>query len=266
MHISRNLYDIKDEVLQTHMKEGVDIGETLAYYIADLCAIQHLVRAQLEALTELAGIFANNALDASKGYNQNIVRLPLRLQEAQHNRIVTDALKMVIDERKAFADHVLPLLGEARKTQQYLGGRHMHLAAEKHAAHAKMSAESMSLFTIVTTVFLPLTFFTSYFALNPAEAIVKTEFDFWKYSGPPTVVFALFTLYIVLFKKYKSGEYTEDRKVVQWLKSIFKWTHSSEPQADPEMALQGSGALRGEGTMEFETQDGGVGGRRSLRG
>lgn len=37
----------------------------------------------------------------------------------------------------------------------------MRLTTEKHAAHAKMSAETMSMFTIVTTIFLPLTFFTS---------------------------------------------------------------------------------------------------------
>ncbi|KAF8250411.1 hypothetical protein K440DRAFT_618894 [Wilcoxina mikolae CBS 423.85] len=77
----------------------------------------------------------------------------------------------------------------------------------------------MSMFTVVTTLFLPLTFFTSYFALEPGKLFVtqSTGWKFWAVAAPVTFIFTMATLYIVLMKKYRSGEYKSDG----WLRRTF---------------------------------------------
>jgi hypothetical protein len=45
-----------------------------------------------------------------------------------------------------------------------------------------------------------------------------TEWKFWCISAPVTLLFVLGTLYLVLFKKYESGEYHPDRPIVRILR------------------------------------------------
>ena len=50
-------------------------------------------------------------------------------------------------------------------------------------------------FTVVTVIFLPLSFFTSYYGMNLSGIVnsVKTEGYFWKVCGSATLVIVLFT-------------------------------------------------------------------------
>jgi len=90
--------------------------------------------------------------------------------------------------------------------------------------------ETMSMFTAVTTLFLPLSFFTSvrppspplpllpphlpplpltrdqYFALDDAKRVINTQEQFWAVSGPVTAVFVVATIIIVLGKEYPYSE------------------------------------------------------------
>jgi len=114
-----NLDKAGAEDLKKHAKEGADISHALSTYLANLRTILHLIQAQLQVLGDLKDIIQSNVPDAyEKGYNQNIVRLPLPLQEGKHNVIVMDALKMVIAERRGFEEQVRPLLKGARETQK----------------------------------------------------------------------------------------------------------------------------------------------------
>lgn len=105
--------------LKRYKKEGVKIGQELASHIADVGTILHLITTQLQVLADLAEIIENSAPHVKyKGYNQNIVQLPLLFQNREHNVIILDALQSMMNERRRFEEQIKPLLKEARKTQQ----------------------------------------------------------------------------------------------------------------------------------------------------
>jgi len=194
-----------------HCELGDALKRDLGVYMADLSAIAHLVQAQLQVLDDLAAFVRNHAWDERvKGFNQDIFRMPLPLLREEHNRIVLDALKMVTDEREEFRARIGGLVTDAR-------GLLRGLQTDKLEARARVSADTMSMFTVVTTIFLPLTFFTSYFALAPGEATVRTHAQFWMYAAIPTVAFMALTLWIVLVKKHSSGE---DRPILHFLRRL----------------------------------------------
>jgi len=73
----------------------------------------------------------------------------------------------------------------------------------------------MSMLTVVITIFLPLSFFASYFTLVTGEVTVQTHAQFWKYAAVPTFPFLAMTLWIVFVKKHSSGE---DRPILRFLR------------------------------------------------
>jgi hypothetical protein len=78
------------------------------------------------------------------------------------------------------------------------------------------------LFTLITTIFLPLIFFTSYFALVPGEASVRTHAEFWKYATGPTIAFMSLTLWTVFVKKHPSREDSLILRVMRGLRLLPK--------------------------------------------
>jgi CorA-like Mg2+ transporter protein len=80
-------------------------------------------------------------------------------------------------------------------SQRHMATQQQNLAIEE-AKSSRVQSRSVFIFTAITIVFLPLSFFTSYFGMNLTD-IVKTDHDtnyFWLIAGPTSgsIVIAIF--------------------------------------------------------------------------
>ncbi|KAI5856632.1 hypothetical protein BZA05DRAFT_389117 [Tricharina praecox] len=97
---------------------------------------------------------------------------------------------------------------QARHQYEAKLAREARQAAEDNARKMRediaLQGNTMSLFTVVTIIFLPLAFFTQYFALPYAQGKIDTETKFWIVVAPITIVILIITLLVYLHKKYKT--------------------------------------------------------------
>ncbi|EEU37071.1 uncharacterized protein NECHADRAFT_86622 [Fusarium vanettenii 77-13-4] len=91
-------------------------------------------------------------------------------------------------------------------------------ASLKEARDTTKQGKAVMLFTIVTIIFLPLSFFTSYFGQNVSEitgdANNPTSGELWKIAGPISVVVIIFALLVAFFimfpcKEWKKREHQQ---------------------------------------------------------
>ena len=62
--------------------------------------------------------------------------------------------------------------------------------------------ELFSFFTVITTIFLPLSFFASYFALDAFDPRIHSESDFWVITGIATGLFGAMITLMIGAKRY----------------------------------------------------------------
>ena len=77
---------------------------------------------------------------------------------------------------------------------------------------AESNSQAILVFTVVTVVFLPLSFFTSYFGMN-LQGIANTEMNeknFWMVCGPVTVSIVLLTLVFGFRKRFKDKLWSDE--------------------------------------------------------
>ncbi|KAI5816553.1 hypothetical protein BZA77DRAFT_387505 [Pyronema omphalodes] len=228
----------------------------LSELTTDLRTILNLLQSQLKALEELNGIFKmaynhypalrdepKDILEAKTWRYENRLALPFRLQEWRSIKIVLGELNCAILERKGHVKEFKNLLDSLstnsiadtiEQTEQAKAAQDIMKAQEAHAKHAAetatLIAKTMSMFTVVTAIFLPLNFFAAFHALlpgtvnNPETRFNTTAlnsitinndnmgdkaslFLFAYYAAPVTVCFALIAFFIVLAKKVESGDH-----------------------------------------------------------
>jgi aminoglycoside phosphotransferase (APT) family kinase protein len=159
----------------------------LSELTTDLRTILHLLQSQLKALEELNEIFrmAYNHYPALREeptdfpapkdwHYENRLYLPFRLQEWRSLRIVLRELNSVTSERKRYVEEFKSLLDSLstysiadtiEQTEQAKAAQGIMKAQEVHAKstakNVLLTAKTMSMFTVVTTIFLPLNFFAA---------------------------------------------------------------------------------------------------------
>lgn len=120
--MATNPRGFEDEEYEAFFAAGADTGDEIGSLIADLSGLLHLTQAQLQALGDLADVLWHNAWGAEdKGFNQDVVRLPLPMQREEHSRIVMNSLTLVIEERMRFEEQLKQLLRSAREAQKFVG-------------------------------------------------------------------------------------------------------------------------------------------------
>ncbi|KAF8242642.1 hypothetical protein K440DRAFT_616194 [Wilcoxina mikolae CBS 423.85] len=85
---------------------------------------------------------------------------------------------------------------------------------------AQEQGKSVLVFTIITTVFLPLSFFTSYFGMNTTDirGTDMTQRTFWTYCGPISAFVVLVALLVAFRRKLlkrKSDEELAEAEALQ---------------------------------------------------
>jgi len=90
---------------------------------------------------------------------------------------------------------------------------------EQILADIKQQSRTMSWFTVVTALFLPLSFFTSHFAIgwNKGKSS-HNDGDFWKVFAPLTLLFMCVTVYMVYRKKAE----VEETKMVKFMEKMIR--------------------------------------------
>ena len=213
---------------KARLKVNENLGLVLNGTLRDMTIMMHVVGLQLQTLEDLRRIFRNSwkTYDADKGYDGNVVRIPLRFEKKECVELILRALDEAMEERQKFkmafeewtrwcqhlTDYVstrppvygfqrlitdIPQLAkrlgeaaaamEAQKQQVRIQEQRLAaVEAQKQAriqeqriaalkaqeqqqaqiqrqilADIKQQAQTMSWFTAVTALFLPLTFFTS---------------------------------------------------------------------------------------------------------
>ncbi|KAK3294459.1 uncharacterized protein B0H64DRAFT_188360 [Chaetomium fimeti] len=134
--------------------------------------------------------------------------------EAEVIRTIAQGIKGAASKTIISADETLDLLlaelGVMRKDAEYSHKMLMDLLDLKQKAAALAEARSTSqqgrvvmLFTIVTIIFLPLSFFTSYFGQNISDITGDdknpSSQELWRYGAPISVVVILSALLVAYF-------------------------------------------------------------------
>ncbi|KAF8541756.1 hypothetical protein BDD12DRAFT_803442 [Trichophaea hybrida] len=142
--------------------------------------------------------------------------------QAKQAQMHADAMIQEAQIANERAAAMIAAMNQAKRHAETLEeqGRNAERQAHRANEQARMLGQTMSLFTIVTTIFLPITFLAGYYALEPGKGYVQTYGQFWKTAGPTTVVFTLFVGGVVYRKKYESGE---DTMVWGWIKRLWDW-------------------------------------------
>lgn len=240
----------KPDKKEAGQKTRKALSKDLILLLQDISSVHSLIETQMQLLDHFeAMIWKADRDKPDPGYNANIIDLPIRFDGHSGRRIIAQGIGMVRAEQESYRKSFEKILGKGKGLQDHML---RHITAEQsqvgtvtmaeHAAQMKMSAATMSLFTVVTTLFLPLSFFTSYYALTPptntSEQNQAAINKFWQVSGPVTIMFTLGTLYVVLCKKFESGEYSTDRPIVKifwWILGKFDFLKRKESSAqDPE--------------------------------
>ncbi|KAF8248702.1 hypothetical protein K440DRAFT_660737 [Wilcoxina mikolae CBS 423.85] len=237
---NKKLMDDRRKETEQRYIRGDSLNRELNVFITEMTTLRNIVRSQDEALQDLNDILENSDWDPEEtGYNKNIIPLPPSLSQngPENMPVILKSLRDVKEERAKFKEIIDQVLESGRTSQglllqllhekQATNTEHHALKqttiARGHAIQARQQAQTMSLFTVVTTIFLPLTFINSYFTMEFSKSWPGSHRRFWALSGPITAVFMVLTFYIVMFKKHTSGEWNpkpgEDREAVKFLKT-----------------------------------------------
>ena len=80
--------------------------------------------------------------------------------------------------------------------QRHMATKQQNLAVNE-AKRSGVQARSILVFTALTIVFLPLTFFTSYFGMNLSDISGINSRGFWKITGPVSVAIIILVFALV---------------------------------------------------------------------
>ncbi|KAF8247252.1 hypothetical protein K440DRAFT_661546 [Wilcoxina mikolae CBS 423.85] len=77
--------------------------------------------------------------------------------------------------------------------------------------------EQMSMFVAVTTIFLPLAFFTQYFAMDSAKPYATTQGRFWLITLPITLAFIAGVILMIIKKNHDNDELAKCFRSIRYL-------------------------------------------------
>ena len=133
---------------------------------------------------------------------------------------------------KSKVDRYLDVLLQFRVLeQQELTVSQSHLATQQQtlaideARSSRAQSRSVFIFTAITIIFLPLSFFTSYFGMNLTDIAktVHTSTYFWKTAGPISGITVIAILVIMKFLNVMKDPVLDEEKV-----TVSSWATESE--------------------------------------
>ncbi|KAA8912326.1 hypothetical protein FN846DRAFT_324757 [Sphaerosporella brunnea] len=196
-------------------------SETIRRDLAHMLMVKSMLDDQIGVLESLGEIFEHatgysyeadiNRTDVDRVY------IPHLTDESTIARDV-QRLRNLITERKQHREKFASLIAAIRKmfdtvqagdtktaTQTALNQQLKY--AEALNDEVAYQGKTISMFTAINVLFLPLGFFAQYLGLGFNQ--INTLVNFWRITGPLTAIIIIPTVYIVLISKYKTRQFAK---------------------------------------------------------
>jgi len=155
-------------------------------------------------------------------------------QQAKIQEQITAAAAEAQEQQARIQEQITAAAAEAQEQQARIQGQIMAAAAEAREQRARIQeqilainqqAQMINWFTAVTVLFLPLSFFTSYFRIDWSKGVFpRNGGDFWKLSAPLTFVFMCVTSYVIFRRKVGAGEIIMEVKLYEESEGKCEWS------------------------------------------
>ncbi|KAF7670940.1 hypothetical protein GT037_010904 [Alternaria burnsii] len=225
-------------------RSDVNLILEVADIIDELKMIQHLLKIQKDVIKSSIQALKLCALDTTGkptvSYQVEDTIGPLLAQfasigtDAQHTR------KMLLD--------LSDLKSKAASLAEAHAGLEAAQSSAKEAQEASVQGRAVMLFTIITVIFLPLSFFTSYFGQNVKEFTGDegnpSTWHLWRVATPITVVVIVVALLVAFYitQSGKASATTGTRHDKRWkgnllhgLRRLKFWNRNETNNKDVEM-------------------------------
>ncbi|KAH8144410.1 uncharacterized protein LAJ45_11610 [Morchella importuna] len=214
--------------LEAEQRITEDLIEAFEESLADIAIMKDVVQSQIQILEDLREIF-QNSFKFEKGVgrprnHRNAVKIPYIMDGKEQMRKAVVTVDAVIRERKEFKEELSVWLKDLRKSKILTSHDSQTVTAKEALKQGEMmqkaitqQGQTISVFTLITTIFVPLGFFTSYFGMSLSDwkSSITTPADFWAIAGPVTFLIMLLMSYFL---------YGPDDWIKDGLASSFRWT------------------------------------------
>ncbi|KAI5851752.1 hypothetical protein DFP73DRAFT_538419 [Morchella snyderi] len=215
---------------QPEAEQGIleALVEAFEESLADIAIMKDVVQSQIQILEDLREIF-QNSFKFEKGVgrprnHRNAVKIPYIMDGKEQMRKAVVTLDALIRERRDLSEELGLWLKDLRKSKILTSHDSQTVTAKEALRQGEMmqkaikeQGQTISVFTLITTIFVPLGFFTGYFgmSLSDSRPTVASPAEFWAISGPVTVLIMLLMSYFL---------YGPDDWIKDGIASSFRWT------------------------------------------
>ncbi|KAF5005374.1 hypothetical protein FDECE_8186 [Fusarium decemcellulare] len=180
----KKLDSASDDISDPEMKrDEVKLALEIADIIDELNSLNRVFEQQKDALDTAIDILPDDKFNSLKETLKNLVTKDIEGYMKQVKRMTEDARRT--------KDGLMDLLDLQQKEESLKEAHYSNQqadAAREQADETEAQSQILLLFTIVTIVFLPLSFFTSYYGMNVVELTGEKEntnqVAVWRVMGP----------------------------------------------------------------------------------
>ncbi|CUS12892.1 unnamed protein product [Tuber aestivum] len=181
--------------------------------LVGLFAVISVAERQIEILQDIRRVFSATYPTSNKAHQTghprpqnalygNAALIPALPECTKDERPDTlDIIDKIVRERKSVIAHIRRLVGNMDIKRKILVDMSTKGTLERQS-------QTLSIFTVVTTAFLPLSFCTSYFGMNNIKEFNTSPIsrrDFWSITGPTCAGIILLTI-IIIFWQHQVGK------------------------------------------------------------
>ncbi|KAL0630725.1 hypothetical protein Q9L58_010424, partial [Maublancomyces gigas] len=156
--------------------------------IIQVLTMMNVIALQTKYLERLRQIFLNSYPELDHRPQWNEFDIPLMSGHPEQMRSVMKSITAIVAEREKFYKELKNLAKEFETLRTLFLQRNQAESQTIVQDSLEKQGQTITVFTFVTSVFMPLGFMTSYYGMNPTgyESSITTPEQFWVYAGPIT--------------------------------------------------------------------------------
>ncbi|KAH8155675.1 uncharacterized protein LAJ45_00685 [Morchella importuna] len=174
-------------------KDMDDLARAVEKVAIQISTINSVVQSQIQILKDLREIFRLSIGLASRRPQGANLQIPIMSDQKEQVRAAERSLSFVIKDRYRFSKTLDALSKDVKSLSGSLAVRGTQTAIARQNT-------TMSTLALISTLFFPLGFFTSYVTLDAAKTVVRTQSKFLRLPGPIAAVFIVATLAVIAHK------------------------------------------------------------------
>ncbi|KAI5845218.1 hypothetical protein DFP73DRAFT_594349 [Morchella snyderi] len=174
-------------------KNSKDLVRAVEKVVIQISTISSVVQSQIQILKDLREIFRLSIGLASRRPQGANLQIPIMSDQKEQVRAAERSLSFVIKDRYRFSKTLDALTKDVKSLSGSLAVRGTQTAIARQNT-------TMSTLALISTLFFPLGFFTSYVTLDAAKTVARTQSKFLRLPGPIAAVFIVATLAVIAHK------------------------------------------------------------------